>query len=306
MFDLSGWFRPKATCNRYYIDPPKPAADREGIVVAAVVKDEALIMREWLLHHRNIGIRHFYLYENGSSDGTAEVAMTTLGPEYVTIIPWTMRASIGKGNMRLHQQSLAFVHAIETFGPACSRMAFIDPDEFIIPKHHLHLEKALEDAGNPPCMALPWHMFGRNGHDTPPVEGVGASYLERAGDLLSDHSIAKFKCIVDPCEITRVGIHNFETRSEGAVSANDKGKRSDNLKRHSPEFISAEAIQLNHYFTRSDAELKAKIARSSNQAMKQSTYEKRVMERVVKIETDTVRDEAILQLRARAPELQWV
>lgn len=306
MFNLFHSLRSKATISRFYIEPPAAKAGRAGIAIAAVVKNEAAIMREWLLHHHNIGIGHFYLYDNGCCDGTIDVAKATLKPDHFTIIPWSIRSRIQKDRERLHQQSLAFAHAIQTFGSTHSYMAFIDPDEFIIPKQHLKLADAIRDAGDPPCMALPWHMFGRNGHQSAPAAGVGAGYLERAADLAADYNIAKFKCIVDPCEVTRVDIHNFETRSEGAVSANDLGVRSDNLKRHSPRFLSASAIQLNHYYTRSDEELRAKIARSSNQEMKQSVYERRVMERVYKIEQNTVRDEAILELRARAPELEWL
>jgi hypothetical protein len=306
MFDPFDIFRRNRTSNQLYIQPPKAREDRSGIAIAAVVKNEAAIMREWLLHNLNIGVSHFILYDNHSSDDTISVARETLSDEALTVIPWVMNASISKSDMHLHQQCLAFVHAIETFGDRFERIAFVDPDEFIIPRNHLLLSKAIADAGNPPNIALPWHMFGRNGHMTPPEGGVGVNYLKRFRDIRSDYHMAKFKCIVDPCEVVQVGVHVFATVSEGNTCANDVGVRVSNKKRFVPSFISAEAIQLNHYFTRSDQELKAKITRSSNQAMAHATYERRVMKRVIKMERDAIEDRALLDLRARAPELVWV
>ena len=36
--------------------------------ICAIFKDEARFLREWLEYHRLIGIEHFYLYNNFSTD----------------------------------------------------------------------------------------------------------------------------------------------------------------------------------------------------------------------------------------------
>jgi len=41
--------------------------------VVAVLKDERPNLQEWLDFHLSVGVEHFYLYDNGSSDGSAEV-----------------------------------------------------------------------------------------------------------------------------------------------------------------------------------------------------------------------------------------
>ena len=265
-----------------------------------------MILREWLLHNSNIGVRHFFLYDNGSTDRTVEIARTTLGPGSITIIPWKLKVSANKDDGFIHPQLLAFCHAIQTFGCDFQYMAFLDPDEFLIPLDGLSLEDALSKAGRPVNLGIPWTMFGRNGHQTPPHGGVGANYLMRPRHRFSDRQLVKFKCIVDPCAVTRVGIHAFETLSDGDRCSNDSGYTSENKKRFSPEFLSGNKLQLNHYYTRSASELDAKLKRGSNQLIDERKYAARVMSRVAQMETDTIEDRALLDLRSRAPDEEWV
>ena len=292
--------------NKAHITPPCPSADRAGIAIPAILKNEETIIREWLLHNRNIGVRHFFLYDNGSTDRTFEIARTTLGPDFITIIPWTLKVSANKDNGFVHQQVLAFCHAIQNFGCDFQYMAFLDPDEFLVPLDGLSLDDALSTAGRPANLAVPWTMFGCNGHQTPPHGGVGAGDLMRPRHRFSDRSLVKFKCIVDPCAVTRVGIHAFEAMSDGNGCSNDSGHKADNKERFSPEFLSGNKLQLNHYYTRSAAELETKLKRGSNYLIDERRYAARVMSRVARMETDTIEDRALLDLRSKAPDQAWV
>ena len=42
--------------------------------IVAVFKNEAMGMEEWLNHYIMQGVEHFYLIDNGSTDGTAAIA----------------------------------------------------------------------------------------------------------------------------------------------------------------------------------------------------------------------------------------
>lgn len=306
-FTLSNLMRKRRNrLNKAHITPPRASADRAGIAIPAILKNEETIIREWLLHNRNIGVRHFFLYDNGSTDRTVEIAKATLGSGFITIIPWKLKVSANKDDGFVHQQLLAFCHAIQTFGCDFQYMAFLDPDEFLIPLDGLSLDDALSKAGRPANLAIPWTMFGRNGHQTPPQGGVGANYLMRPRHRFSDHLLVKFKCIVDPCAVTRVGIHAFETISDGNRCSNDSGYKAENNKRFSPEFLSGNNLQLNHYYTRSASELDAKLKRGSNLLIDERKYAARVMSRVARTETDTIEDRALLDLRSRAPVEAWI
>ena len=64
-------------------------------------------------------------------------------------------------------------------------------------------------------------------------------------------------------------------------------------------FYSAEHLQLNHYYTRSEAELAAKIGRGPNLAAKSPEYARKVRRTVANIEADEVEDRAALDYLAR-------
>ena len=54
-------------------------------------KDEAADLEEWLQFHSGVGVDHFILYDNGSSDNFREVLAPWLGAGRVTLVDWASR-----------------------------------------------------------------------------------------------------------------------------------------------------------------------------------------------------------------------
>lgn len=293
-----GIFRKRLPPTKYLaITPPEPAPDRNGIMIATMVKNEARYITEWLRYHHAVGIRHFVLYDDGSSDGTREAAAAALPPGKVTIIPWRGRMTDVESKATVNSQAIAFTHAIFNFGYNYKRIAFIDTDEFLVPKNGKTIEEALAGLGDLPNISLPWHMFGTNGHRTPPEGGVLMNYTQRARDPMSrKKNASNFKCIVDPCEVVEVSIHQFNTRAHGELSANDVGRLATRKGRKAANFYSAKNLQLNHYYTRSEAELEEKLSRGAASTASQQRYRDRVTSAVKNIEADTVEDLAVIEL----------
>ena len=69
--------------------------------------------------------------------------------------------------------------------------------------------------------------------------------------------------------------------------------------RKKPHFYAAEHLQLNHYYTRSAAELEQKINRGPNLDAKRHAYRRKVMRTVTQIEAHTVEDRRALNFLAR-------
>ena len=104
--------------------------------LTTLVHNDAHILPEWMEYHRGLGVEHFYIYDNGSSDNLTEV----LG-DHATLIPWEhpyyydapalpnpdQYGSIhGLGCQIPHQ-----IHALYKYGPSCLWLGFIDDDEYI-------------------------------------------------------------------------------------------------------------------------------------------------------------------------------
>lgn len=281
------------------ITPPRPAASRAGLAIVLIVKNEARHIGEWADFHARAGARRFIVYDNGCTDATLPILRETLPAESCTILPWRQVFSDARMGREIHNQVLAYAHAASNFGGDHRWMAFIDVDEFLIPKRTGSLPEALAHLEHCRNLSLPWHMFGRSGHDTPPEGGVLRNYLRRAADPMSDvRGVRAFKCIVDPCHLTALRVHAMETDGS-ARTCNDRGEEVAPRDREWPGFYSADHIQLNHYYTRSEQELAEKIGRGPNLVGKVPEYARKVRRTVANIERDEIEDRAALDYLAR-------
>lgn len=284
---MFGFLKRGHSLTKIAIDPPQPLPGRAGLALVLIVRNEAAHIAEWARFHVLAGVRHFYVYDNGCTDGTVQ-ALRFLG-EALTVMPWDQK--FREGGRELHNQVLAYGHATRNFGGAYRWMTYLDADEFLVPKG-AGLNEAL--AGLEGCrnISLPWHMFGRGGHMVAPAGGVVQNYLRRNPDPMSAvRGLRNFKMIVDPCHVTALKVHEIETDGSPATS-NDMGQPGRGI-------YSAERIQLNHYYTRSDAELRAKIARGPNLTTPDADHLRRVLRKVAAIEADEVEDRAAVEFLER-------
>jgi hypothetical protein len=282
------------------IVPPKPVLDRNGIAVVSCVKNEENYLTEWLKFHELVGVRKFFIYLDACDDQSEAVIKAYNGSSEVLIVPWAGRMTDTPTGQILNSQVIAFSHAIQNFGQSFQWMAFIDVDEFLLPKSGKTLTEVLDRVGGFPNISLPWHMFGPSGHLTQPSGGVLRNYTQRAKNPLSNKkNLRNFKCIVDPCKVSEVSVHHFSTVEHGELTCNDQGARFSRKGRKSPEFYSAEHIQLNHYYSKSHEELARKLSRGPASPASRSRYEMRVRSAVSSIESELVEDRSMVEFLDR-------
>ena len=274
------------------IIPPQAVPGRSGVAIALIVRNEARHVAEWAEFHLRAGVSRFLVYDNGSTDGTIDILRATVPADALVVVPWRQILSDVRLGREIHNQVLAYAHAASNFGGDLRWMAFIDADEFLVPKRAVSISGALSHLGDARNVSLPWHIFGRAGHVEPPDGGVVRNYLRRARDPMSDvRGVRAFKCIVDPCHLTALRVHSMETDGSGRT-CNDSGLVVEEGERDKPAFYSADHLQLNHYYTRSESELAAKIGRGPNLAAKMGEYERKVRRTVANIEADEVEERA--------------
>ncbi|QFU01720.1 hypothetical protein FIU83_08720 [Halomonas sp. THAF5a] len=113
------------------------------LAVAAIVKNEADSLPEWLAYHRLVGACHFLIADNGSSDGTREL-LAARGDVTLLDVP-----TVGKTPPQL----AAYERLLSACPPQIEVLAFIDADEFLLPMDEA--TPASADTQRVPSL-LPW------------------------------------------------------------------------------------------------------------------------------------------------------
>jgi hypothetical protein len=281
---------------------PLRAAGRSTryLAVVAIMKNEGRYLREWLEFQRLMGVDHVYLYDNGSTDESAEMLAPYVAEGFVTAIPWTTFDD------EISPQRQAYAHAICNFGHDFRWMAFIDLDEFLFPVTAPDLATVLSTYEDCSCICVPWLMFGFCGHETPPQGLVIENYTCRAPfpPTTKIEKVLKWKSIVDPSAVESIsGVHMFAL-STGSTGGVDERRIPVSTKGTAVPPTSA-ILRINHYFTRSRQEFEAKInsvrfstASTTHKAHPNSRQRLRYAS---KIDAQTIPDETILRF---APELR--
>ena len=279
------------------MDAPGPMPTQEGgIAIVLICKDVEDYVDEWIKYYQLAGVRHFYIYDNGSSDGTVAKAGSHRGNEISVIIhPWVVDAAAGQ--CEISPQEMAYAHAVLCYRHKHRWMAFLDIDEFLVPRKHLTIMEGLEHLNEFSNISLPWYQFGHCGHMSKPSEPCAFAYTRR--HQTNRYHFDYFKCILDPCRIAMVSIHEFLTLDMGERTANEKGQvELSRDKNRATGFISNEYLQLNHYRTKSIEENNAKVKQVMYGELSEER-EYRVGRQVRILSTNVVEDTAILDFLSR-------
>jgi hypothetical protein len=213
--------------------------------VCLIAKDENSYLQEWLDYHILLGVEHFWIYDNESVVPLSETLAEYINKGWVTV-------NIIKGRS---MQMFAYDHCIQTYGQYSKWIGFIDTDEFIVLHSREQLITYLKQFEPYGGMAISSLFFGEGGNKTRPRGGQICGYRTRTPDYFPRNRLVKM--IVQPDKVIfPKDPHTFLFRNQD-YAVNEKFQRVDT--QMYPCHI--DTIQLNHYFTRSEAEWKEKKAR---------------------------------------------
>src|ERR1700722_17968479 len=103
--------------------------------ICALFKNDAAYVLDWLEYHRHIGVEHFYLYENESTDNTLEILQPYVQKGIVEIIPWAAvpdHQELRSQHFDIYQMK-AFNNCIHRCNGITEWLAVIDINEYIFP-----------------------------------------------------------------------------------------------------------------------------------------------------------------------------
>lgn len=115
--------------------------------------NEAKFLKEWLDYHLVIGVSHFYLYNNNSTDDYLEVLDSYIKNGTVTLIDYPDSPA----------QPFVYQHCLENYKDETRWLGFIDADEFVCPLYKDNIVDWLSDYKNYPCVNIKWKVFGTGG-----------------------------------------------------------------------------------------------------------------------------------------------
>ncbi len=116
-------------------------------------KNEGANLKEWIEYHKLIGVDHFYLYNNNSTDNFREVLAPYIDEGSVTLIDFPQTPI----------QPYCYKHWIENYRKESTFVALTDVDEYFVPLKDNNLKDWLGRWKKYPVILVYWKMFGSSG-----------------------------------------------------------------------------------------------------------------------------------------------
>lgn len=220
-----------------------------SLSIVAIVKNEGSYLKEWLDYHRMLGVTHFLIYDNDSTDDTSEVLRPYVQAGVVEYISWPGKV----------MQVKAYTDALHRLRHLSRWVAFIDLDEFIVPSDENQtiveiVEEIMSQNPRAGGLAVAWLMFGSSHHEQRPAGLVLENYLYRAEESF----MLNIKTIGNPRLMHSFASPHYPFYYGLRCNVNENGRK---VRTPFDYAKSTKKIHINHYFTKSKAECMAKIAK---------------------------------------------
>ncbi len=135
------------------------------LAVCTIFKDNAEYFKEWIEFHMLVGVEHFYLYDNSSTDNSLEILDPYIQQGIVTVIDWP-----NKGGYWVHStQEAAYNHCGRLASGKTKWVAAIDTDEFLFCEDIENIPDFLQQHDDEAAIFVWWRVYGTSGVlDIPP------------------------------------------------------------------------------------------------------------------------------------------
>lgn len=165
----------------------KKKAKTETLALAAIFRDEAPYLKEWIEYHKIVGVSKFFLYNNLSTDHYLEVLLPYIKTGEVELTDWGKDYARGDYAHWIQIQVSAYQDAlVKVRKMGFKWLAVIDADEFIVPVHHANLIEFLQEQCKSPHIGGVcgrWVFFGTsNVPKIPPDKTMIETLIKNEGE----------------------------------------------------------------------------------------------------------------------------
>jgi hypothetical protein len=220
----------------------KPKYD---LVICALFRNEELYMKEWIEFHKLMGVQHFYLYDNGSTDRSLEILKPYIKSKLVDLFSWPREANT-QGEYLHSLQLPIYRDALEIVKRKAKWAAFIDIDEFLFPVQEADLVTLLKKYSQYGGLVANWQMFGTSNRDhLNPGELLIEALIWKTPLASDSHHF--IKSIVQPRKVKEIlDPHSFHY-IDGYYAVNSSGEPAiPGIGKH-PSIV-VDTVRINHYW----------------------------------------------------------
>jgi len=224
---------------RRYRLKPRPAK----FGVAAIARNEAPYLLEWIAYHRLLGFGQITIYDNNSNDASARMLAALSKAGIINAVFWKDRK---------RKQARAYEHAGRKLRRFVEWCLFIDLDEFLVVDPSLDLDDLVPKDPNVGTVLICWRVFGSAGMRNRET-GLTIERFTRAAR--KDSGVVK--SLVRLRDLRRMTVH----MPKGIAMADVDGRPARVVNSNAILDPTSGRIRLNHYQYRSWEEFECKRAR---------------------------------------------
>lgn len=223
-------------------------------------KDEEDYLEEWIEHHKRIGVEHFYLFDNASTDKSLSLIKKYKDSGIVTL----------HSSDKKPIKPVSYSYTLKSYADSSQWIAFIDSDEYFNPQIKYDIKEVLQDYEKYPALGVNWKLFGDSGYIQKPIGSTLKNFTKRQDQNKEKfNSCYHIKSIINPKKTLPhfINPHYFlydpalsfpkipAAVTENYETIDGKGyeDKSPNGIAFSPR-VSYDKISLHHYWCRSKDE----------------------------------------------------
>lgn len=220
--------------------------------IVTMFRNEGKYLKEWIEYHKLVGVDHFLLYNDRSDDNYAEVLKPYIQSNLVEVIDHPLPPGTA---VFPHWQMAAYKDGLRRSLGNTKWLAFIDLDEFILPKKNATIPECLNQYfPTASGVYASWRNFGTNNVYVNPGEPLLLHLTAASHPLHSRNATGKSIVRVDQVDIGPSWSPHQLVLKHGAQYYNGSGRplyfKGTDLQ-VSPQHTS-DYIQVNHYVMRDE------------------------------------------------------
>jgi len=183
----------------------EPSSLLYQISIIAIAKNEENYLIEWIAYHKLIGIDHFYIADNSSTDGTRNLLHKLEKIGIVTLVDWPVKKQA---------QPQWYNYARQHYLHETKYMMFLDLDEFLMDEEASKIKQTLlqllekKDTG---AVAINWRVMGSAGirHKNSELVLKKFNMSSRRNRIVNQH----VKSIIKPAAVESMSAHTAVLKS---------------------------------------------------------------------------------------------